>query len=74
MAGEDTAQAGFVGDDLAVEDRVAGELGEPGFGFRTCGTGQSRPVVVGAQFGEKLAPGEGFFSLDLVAEARVGGA
>ncbi|MDX3387182.1 hypothetical protein PV682_37925 [Streptomyces niveiscabiei] len=69
MTGQDAAQAGFAGDDLAVEDRVAGELGEPGFGFGTCGTGQSGPVVVGAQPGEELAAGEGFFGLDLVAEA-----
>ncbi|MFI6407718.1 hypothetical protein [Streptomyces sp. NPDC050548] len=68
MAGQDAAQAGFVGDDLAVEDGVAGELREPGFGFRACGAGQGRPVVVGAQLGEELAAGEGFFGLDFVAE------
>ncbi|MCX5094726.1 hypothetical protein OOK36_38905 [Streptomyces sp. NBC_00365] len=74
VTGQDAAQAGFVGDDLAVEDRVTGELGEPGFGFRTCGTGQSRPVVVGAHLGEELAAGECFFGLDFVAEAGVAGA
>jgi hypothetical protein len=69
VTGHDAPQAGFVGDNLAVEDRVAGELGKSGFGFRACGTGQSRPVVVGAQLGEELAAGEGFFGLDLVTEA-----
>ncbi|MGX1914133.1 hypothetical protein ACWIID_35650 [Streptomyces phaeochromogenes] len=74
MAGQDAAQAGFVGDDLAVEDGVAGELGELGFGFLSGGARQGRPVVVGAQLGEELAAGEGFFGLDLVAETGVAGA
>ncbi|MFG2732578.1 hypothetical protein [Streptomyces canus] len=74
MAGQDAAQAGFVGDDLAVENGVAGELGEPGFGFLSGGARQGRPVVVCAQLGEELAAGEGFFGLDLVAKAGVAGA
>ncbi|XVV39221.1 hypothetical protein ACQPXT_39920 [Streptomyces sp. CA-100214] len=48
VAGQDAAQACFVGDDLAVEDSVAGELGQPGFGFRSGGPCQRRPGVVGA--------------------------
>ncbi|MGW5657820.1 hypothetical protein [Streptomyces humi] len=77
MAGEDAAQAGFVGDALAVEDGVAGEFGEPGFGLRAGRSGpagQGRPVMVGAQVGEELAAGEGFFGLAFVAEAGVAGA
>ncbi|PWG15375.1 hypothetical protein DF268_00760 [Streptomyces sp. V2] len=69
VAGQDAAQAGFVGDDLAVEDCVAGKLCEPCFGFRACGTAQGRSVVVGAQIGKELAAGEGFFGLDFVAKA-----
>ncbi|MFE1835294.1 hypothetical protein [Streptomyces sviceus] len=76
MAGQDAAQAGFVGDDLAVEDGMAGELGEPGFGFLSGGAREGRPAVVGAQLVEELAAGEGFFGLGLglVTEAGVAGA
>jgi hypothetical protein len=55
VASHVTAQACFVGADLAVGDREAGELGEPRFGIRAGGTGQGRPVRVGAGLGEELA-------------------
>ncbi|WP_143674176.1 hypothetical protein [Streptomyces caniscabiei] len=74
MAGHDAAQAGAVGDDLAVEDRVAGELGESALGFRAGRSGQCRTVTVGAHLGEELAAGEGFLGFDLVAEPGVAGA
>lgn len=68
VAGHDAAQAGFAGDDLAVKDGVAGELGDPGFGRAAGRAGQRRAVAVGARLGEELAPGGGRFGFDLVAE------
>ncbi|MFE2424043.1 hypothetical protein [Streptomyces hokutonensis] len=53
---------------------MAGELGEPGLGLRCGRPDQGRPVVVRAHVREELGSGEGFFGLDLVAEARVAGA
>lgn len=74
VAGDDAAQPDLVGDDLAVEDGMARELGEPGFGLRTGWAGQRRPVAIRADLGEVLASGEGVFGLDLVAEAGGAGA
>ncbi|WP_177324390.1 HEPN domain-containing protein [Streptomyces mirabilis] len=74
VAGHDAAQAGFVSDDLAVEDGVPGELGEPGFGLGAGRPSQRRSVFVGTQLGEQLATGEGLLGFDLIAEAGVAGA
>ncbi|WP_327241476.1 hypothetical protein [Streptomyces sp. NBC_01320] len=74
MAGDDAAQAGFVGDDLAVGDGVLGQGGEAGFGFGAGRSGQPGPVGVGGHVGEYLAAGEGFLGFDFVAEAGGAGA
>ncbi|WP_328306429.1 hypothetical protein OG432_00215 [Streptomyces sp. NBC_00442] len=68
VAGHDAAKAGFVGGDLAVEDGVAGEFGEPPLGLGASRAGQCRTVLAGGHAGEELASGEGFFGLDLVAD------
>ncbi|MFD3553444.1 hypothetical protein ACFWWA_15175 [Streptomyces goshikiensis] len=74
MAGDDATQAGFVGDDLAVEDGVLGEGGEAGLGLNARRSCQPGTVGVGGHVGEYLAAGEGFLGFDFVAEAGGAGA
>ncbi len=57
------AQAGVIGDDLSVEDGVAGEPGQPRFGLGASWPGQRRMVGLRTRLGEKVSAGEGFFGL-----------
>ncbi|MBE4733327.1 MULTISPECIES: hypothetical protein [Streptomyces] len=74
VAGRDAARAGFVVDDLAVEDRVAGELGESASASASAGpasAGRSLSAPISAR---NWPRGKGFLGFDLVAEPGVAGA